>query len=118
MPHPARYFLTLAAALCIAAPGAAQDAGVSSGSPATASQASPVAPGPTLSGQTVGVRQVATASAEAPRVQQSSNSRNVTWMIVGGAALVVGSVVGGDAGTIIMVTGAVIGLVGLFRYLQ
>ena len=45
-------------------------------------------------------------------------SRNVVWMIVGGATLVVGSVVGGDAGTIMMVTGGVIGLVGLMRFLQ
>jgi hypothetical protein len=35
-----------------------------------------------------------------------------------GATLVVGSIVGGDGGTILMVTGGVIGLVGLWRYLQ
>jgi hypothetical protein len=39
-------------------------------------------------------------------------------MVVGGAGLVVGSIVGGDAGTIIMVSGGVIGLVGLFRWLR
>jgi hypothetical protein len=48
----------------------------------------------------------------------AATSRNVAWMIVGGAALVVGSVIGGDGGTIMMVAGGVIGLVGLFRYLQ
>ena len=51
-------------------------------------------------------------------MQQGATSRNVAWMIVGGATLVVGSVIGGDAGTIMMVTGGVIGLVGLMRYLQ
>jgi hypothetical protein len=39
-------------------------------------------------------------------------------MIVGGAALIIGAVVGGTAGTIIMIAGGVIGLVGLWNYLQ
>jgi hypothetical protein len=39
-------------------------------------------------------------------------------MLIGGATLVVGSLVGGDAGTIIMITGGAIGLTGLWRYLQ
>lgn len=78
----------------------------------------------------------ATASVDGPRITQSgvvrvnastapvappqfrSDRRDVAWMVVGGAALVVGSMVGGDAGTIIMITGGVIGLMGLFRYMQ
>jgi uncharacterized membrane protein YiaA len=48
----------------------------------------------------------------------SQGSRNPAMMIVGGAALVVGAVIGGQAGTIVMVGGAVIGLVGLWNYLQ
>ena len=39
-------------------------------------------------------------------------------MVVGGAALITGAIIGGQAGTIIMVGGAVIGLVGLYDYLQ
>jgi hypothetical protein len=39
-------------------------------------------------------------------------------MIVGGVALVLGAVIGGGEGTIIMVGGAVIGLIGLWRWLQ
>ena len=39
-------------------------------------------------------------------------------MIVGGAALVTGAIVGGKPGTIIMVGGAVVGLYGLYQYLQ
>jgi hypothetical protein len=39
-------------------------------------------------------------------------------MIVGGAAILVGAVVGGDGGQIIMIGGAVIGLVGLYKFLQ
>jgi hypothetical protein len=46
------------------------------------------------------------------------SNRNVVWMIVGGGMLVGGTIIGDDVGTIISVTGLVIGLVGLFRYLQ
>jgi hypothetical protein len=38
-------------------------------------------------------------------------------MIVGGTALVLGAVIGGDAGTLVMVGGAGIGLYGLYRFL-
>ena len=44
--------------------------------------------------------------------------RNVAMMGVGVAAIVVGSLVGGDGGTIIAIGGGVIGLVGLYRYLR
>jgi hypothetical protein len=43
---------------------------------------------------------------------------NVAMMIVGGAVLVIGAIVGGTAGTIIMVGGGVVGIIGLYRYLQ
>lgn len=46
------------------------------------------------------------------------NGTDVAMMVVGGAAMVVGAVVGGDGGGMIAVAGAVIGLVGLFRYLR
>ncbi len=49
---------------------------------------------------------------------QTRESENVAFMIVGGAALVVGSVIDGDAGTLMMVGGGVVGLIGLFRYLR
>jgi hypothetical protein len=39
-------------------------------------------------------------------------------MIVGGAALIVGSIVGGDAGTLFMVGGGIVGLVGLWNHLK
>lgn len=115
----ARSMLTFGAAPCLAVPLSAQQVApvATEAVPAAAMTTVPAA-GPTLAGETVGVRAV-TATDAAPLVLQDSRaSRNVTWMIVGGAALVVGSLVGGDAGTIIMVTGAVVGLVGLFRYLR
>ncbi|HET7630705.1 MAG TPA: hypothetical protein VFK16_00175 [Gemmatimonadaceae bacterium] len=39
-------------------------------------------------------------------------------MWVGGGAFVAGAIIGGDAGTVIMVGGAVVGLFGLFNFLQ
>lgn len=43
---------------------------------------------------------------------------NVALMIVGGVVLVIGAVVGGTPGTIIMIGGGVVGVIGLYRYLQ
>jgi hypothetical protein len=43
---------------------------------------------------------------------------NVAMMGVGLAGLVVGSIIGGDSGTVIAVSGGVIGLFGLYRYLR
>lgn len=43
---------------------------------------------------------------------------NVAMMGVGAAGIVVGSMIGGNGGTMIAIGGGVIGLVGLFRYLR
>lgn len=39
-------------------------------------------------------------------------------MIVGGAAILVGAIIGDTAGDVFMVGGAVVGLYGLYKYLQ
>jgi hypothetical protein len=79
-----------------------------------------VAPlGPTV--QTFGVvaRSSVTPSLVAPMPLPSEHaSDGVAMMIVGGAALVVGAVIGGTSGTIFMVGGGAVGLVGLWRYMQ
>jgi len=43
---------------------------------------------------------------------------NIAMMAVGGAALVTGLIIGGDGGYVIAAGGAVIGLIGLYRYLR
>jgi hypothetical protein len=43
---------------------------------------------------------------------------NVAMMGVGAAGIVVGSMIGGNGGTMIAIGGGVIGLIGLFRYLR
>ena len=92
--------------------------------PATQSDAPVVterAAGPTLDGATVGFRHTtqATQSAHAPvTVAAARGSNSAALMIVGGAAFLAGAIIGDDAGTIIMVGGAAVGLYGLYLYLQ
>ena len=70
---------------------------------------------PTTSEATVGVRR---ATAAAPALPKADVGRSPAMMIVGGVALIAGAVIGGTAGTLIMVGGAVLGLFGLYNYLQ
>lgn len=78
-------------------------------------------PGPTVDAAAVGVRRAPASSSAAGAealAQQGQFGRAETYMIVGGAAFVAGLLIGDDAGTIVMVGGAVIGLYGLYLYLQ
>jgi hypothetical protein len=67
-----------------------------------------------------GVTQRVAATASAPTVfaRATQESRNPAMMVVGGAAMIVGAVVGGKAGSIVMIGGGILGLVGLWNYLQ
>jgi hypothetical protein len=49
---------------------------------------------------------------------RKSMGQPVALMIVGGAALLAGVIIGGDAGTLIAIGGVVAGLIGLYQYLQ
>ena len=62
--------------------------------------------------ETSGALQVTAAPARANLGQSRA------LMIVGVAALITGAIIGGDPGTLIMVGGAVVGLYGLYNYLQ
>jgi Flp pilus assembly protein CpaB len=76
----------------------------------------PVPAGPTMDAASVAVRHVPAADvAAAPR---GGYGQPVALMVVGGAAVLVGLIIGGDVGTVIAVGGAVAGLVGLYQYLQ
>jgi hypothetical protein len=44
--------------------------------------------------------------------------QNIFLMTAGGAAVVTGLIIGGDTGLVIATSGAVVGLIGLFRYLK
>ncbi len=125
---PTRFFL-FAAALVVAVPMAAQQTSFDSTTrefaPVAASAPAiqtPVAPavGPMLQTSAVGLRALAptTGSPMVAMPADGENSQNVALMLVGGAGLIVGAVIGGRSGTIVMLGSGILGLVGLFRYLQ
>lgn len=75
--------------------------------------------GPLTSARAVGLQHYFADSTTAPsmNIKKSRNS-SVTLMVFGLATVLVGTVVDGDTGTVIVLTGAGIGLVGLYRYLN
>jgi hypothetical protein len=64
----------------------------------------------------------ATTSVRTPQAvlvaQDGSAGQSTAMMVVGGAGLLVGAIVGGKAGSIIMVGGGLVGLLGLWNYLK
>ncbi|AHG91761.1 hypothetical protein J421_4224 [Gemmatirosa kalamazoonensis] len=84
----------------------------------------PVAPaGPTLAAAAVAARPTqadrrpTSAEARAAVAPRAHHGQAAALMIVGGAAVVLGILVGGDAQTPLVVGGAVVGLIGLYQYL-
>jgi hypothetical protein len=122
-------FFAIATAFVVAVPLAAQQASFGSAArtivpvavaaPASAVAAAPVV-GPMLQPDAVTARLpvAATAPVPMPMYSNGENSENVALMVVGGAGLLVGAVIGGRSGTILMLGGGIVGLVGLFRFLQ
>jgi hypothetical protein len=76
--------------------------------------------GPTLSSAALAPRlDIAGADAEgAAAAARRPFGLSQTLMIVGGAAFVAGAIIGDDAGTVLMVAGAGVGLYGLYLYLH
>lgn len=117
--------LALVALAAITLPRAtrAQELATPAVAPATATptaSAQPAPAGPTMDGATVALkRQASEQSLKPPVVMASQRTDKATaLMIVGGAAFLVGAIINDDAGTIIMVGGAAVGLYGLYLYLQ
>jgi hypothetical protein len=76
-------------------------------------------------GPTVDAARVAASEQRSQELKISSAAQRraglgqpVALMVVGGAALLTGLIIGNDAGTVIAVGGALIGLYGLYEYLQ
>ena len=85
----------------------------------TPSKQSVSSAGPRLELTATAMHRAAAQSATSTAVAAKKNvGQPVALMIVGGAAIVVGALIGGDVGTIFMVGGAVAGLIGLYQYLQ
>jgi hypothetical protein len=74
--------------------------------------------GPSRASARVASHAVSTPRGAPPVIQNKKSNRNaLALMVVGGAALVIGAVIGDDAGTIVMLGGAGIGLYGLYLFL-
>jgi hypothetical protein len=124
------WFVAVGAALAFAAPTSAQQNGptdanlvpavsqvqVAAPTPATALR--PTAESVALNARLTPVTVHDPAAALMPLPAEGPQSTNVALMIVGGAGMIVGSIIGGDTGTIVMVGGGVVGLIGLWRYLR
>lgn len=84
----------------------------------TASQAAVA--GASMTGLRAGVHLRETSRPSVPTMapDRAGLGQARAMMVVGAAALVAGAIIGGDPGTIVMVGGAVIGLIGLYEYLQ
>ena len=75
------------------------------------------ATGPTQRAATLSPRRASSKSKDMNAMRRPSRGSGVGLMILGGAALVTGLIIGDDAGTVIAVGGALIGLYGLYVYL-
>jgi hypothetical protein len=83
-------------------------------------EAAPAPVGPTMDAASVAVRQPVTKEARAPYAppRRAGYGQPVALMVVGGAALLAGLIIGDGAGYAIAVGGAVVGLYGLYEFLQ
>jgi hypothetical protein len=113
--------LSAAALLLTPAMSAAQEGSAAVASPAAPTvEATIQAPAPRLGpiDAPAGISRAEAATTEMYLQDPGRDNRNIVWMIIGGGMLVGGAIIGDDVGTIVSVTGLVIGLVGLYRYLR
>lgn len=118
---PMLYTVLLASVVTLASVGNAQPArSAEAASRDTASAATTMAPvGPRVVQGGVLNQALAPAPFEAPQPRDRVGAgSNLALMGVGLAALIIGLTIDGDAGTVIAVSGGVLGLVGLYRYLR
>ena len=89
---------------------------------ATTPATTPDAPaGPRIESASVAFQPVSATdsiAAEPQRRRSQGMGQAQAMMIVGGAAVVVGIIIGDDVGTLIAVSGAIVGLYGLYQYLK
>jgi hypothetical protein len=126
MPDRSRIALPLAVALTVATaavsvPARAQDAAAPAqdsvpASPAPTETRTPA--GPSIESAAVGVRRAPAEATENAQRRRGGYGQPMALMVVGGAAVLVGLIIGGGAGAAIAVAGAVAGLYGLYQYLQ
>jgi hypothetical protein len=126
-----RYFqstlVAFSAVALFAIPARAQEASSIAPAPASAVVATArptsldstnVAAVPSTDAASVAVRRPAAETRLNAAAAGRSSAPGTAFMIVGGAAILTGIVIGGDAGHAISIGGAVLGLIGLYQYLQ
>ena len=111
--------ILLAGILAVSMPSSAAAQGQSTMRAAPASPAL-VSGAPVAAQASVGVQRLQPAPAPVgqPAPFRGDTRQNRALMIVGGAGMLTGMVIGGDSGTLITVGGGVVFLWGLFQYLQ
>ena len=82
-----------------------------------------VAAGPTLAEESAAFRaptrtEITTGNRQGAGVERAALNRGQKLMIVGGAAILAGGIIGDDPGQAIMVGGAVIFIIGVWEYLK
>jgi hypothetical protein len=107
-----------AADLGVSAPQAAAATAIPSSDTSTTPSA--VAPATITTNGPIAVQRIESATVMTPFAvpRQAGHGKNVAMMVVGVAGLVTGAVIGGTPGTIIMIGGGVVGLMGLYHYMQ
>ncbi|MCE9603025.1 MAG: hypothetical protein K8S21_12550 [Gemmatimonadetes bacterium] len=114
--------LALSASVTAAQSSAVATTGASNAATIEPMTAAPApAAGPRLDQARAGfsvARAVASAGLDPAPQPSISRKRGVPQMIVGGAAILGGAIVGGDAGGIVSLAGLGYGLYGLYLYLQ
>jgi len=78
--------------------------------------------GPTTAASTVGIRapvaQRSNANGAAAADPHLGAGQNIALMVVGGAALIIGAVIGDTAGVLLAIGGAIVFLYGLYNFVQ
>ena len=87
-------------------------------SPASATLDAPAPTGPSMQASTLSPRFSSDDALSATAMRKPARGSGVGLMIFGGAALITGVIIGDKAGTIIAVGGALVGLYGLYVYLD
>ena len=101
-------------------PTAASPAATPTTQSAGTAKAPAVAAGPTIESAAVGFRVSAdrNESREPAQLFRRGQGQDVALMVVGVGAMIVGAIVGGTAGTIVLIGGAAMALFGLYNYLE
>jgi hypothetical protein len=113
-----RYLITVAALGCLASTARAQRAFEQAPAPTDSVAAIHVSHASVMDHPSDAVRR---AESPAPAPVPASGQHlgeSKAEMAVGGAAIVVGAIIGGDGGRALMFGGAIVGLYGLYNYLK